>query len=598
VTSQLLHYVLAFAGGWCLGRQLGLGRVTAGWLALVYVYGWFPARICLEWAILGGAFQVWMLWLLVKYRQQGGRYLLGAMALLLGTHLLAGHYNLAFITLLAVGSLALIPGAWLRGQDDKVLAAHDALPRRITWLGLAILGGFLIGSVQLVPTWELKGLSQRAETGETFAPGYGHLPPLAITQLAAPWLWHGAEIDTDHALQVASWGTIPAATNKAEAYVYAGLLPFLLTLYGWLKLRQFDSLLRRKILLWTGVLIVSLLFATGWPIVWLQKVPGFAFFMGPGRYTVLSTLALAVISGLVLEDLLQGMNAVSKTLLLGVLALLTTADLWGASREYAWGSGSFFGRQVFYATLIDQPPTRLIPQSEIGSILDAEPGEPRLYGPGPNAPTLTGHSAIPVYLGIGPKAYVEIPLRFGFDNTASSEDVQDTVNQLAGLGVTHLLLEAPIREDLWPVELLFSGIDPFLNRIFGRSEPYFLYRLRPSRGRAWLIPDSAGQVTSVESRPNKVTIEVDVTEGAQVVLAELMYPGWTVEIDGQAASPNSSALLRETAISAGKHVITWSYRPLSVLLGTGFTVLGLLLACGLMIPWAKMTGRGAMAGRP
>lgn len=586
--NQLLHYVAAFAGTWMLGRTLGLSRSGAMLAAVVYVYGWFPARICLEWAIIGGAYQPWMLWMLVRFRHSGHSRYLSGMALLLGLHLLAGHYNLAFITLLLMTPLAFVPGL------GDVAVATDSFPtsRRTAgmWTLIAIMLGFVIAGVQLVPSWELKELSQRSETGESFAPGYGHLPPLAITQLVAPWLWHGPQIDADQALAAASAGTIPAITNKAEAWVYAGTMPILLVLYGWLKMGTFSTVERRRVVLWSSVAIVSLLFATGWPIVFLSWAPGFSFFMGPGRYTILTTLAIGIIAATVLDSLLTSTtlsspksNRASHFICVAVIAL-TVGDLWAASREYQFGAAPFFGRQVFYASLVNTPPIRFVGESSVKSVLDDEPFPPRIYAPGPNVATLTGHSAIPVYLGIGPKAYVEHPLRFDFlSTTLSDADIQIIVDALYELGVTHLLLEHPLEESRWPVEVVFVGHDPLINRVFGRQEPYWFYRLPAAPGRVRLKPANAGSVTRVVSEPQRTLIEVNLQDDAEATLVELAYPGWTVTIDGRQAVANPDAYQRSVRVPAGEHVLVWTYQPRSVWLGA------MLSACGLLgtgvLPW-------------
>ena len=54
--SQLLHYIATFAAAAWMLRVFGVGRVAALFGAGVYTYAWFPPRICLEWAVLGGPY--------------------------------------------------------------------------------------------------------------------------------------------------------------------------------------------------------------------------------------------------------------------------------------------------------------------------------------------------------------------------------------------------------------------------------------------------------------------------------------------------------------------------------------------------------------
>ncbi|NOX54459.1 MAG: hypothetical protein GXP27_08455, partial [Planctomycetes bacterium] len=52
--NHLLHYVLALFFVAAYTRIIGLGWAAALFASVVYVYGWFPPRSCVEWAIIGG----------------------------------------------------------------------------------------------------------------------------------------------------------------------------------------------------------------------------------------------------------------------------------------------------------------------------------------------------------------------------------------------------------------------------------------------------------------------------------------------------------------------------------------------------------------
>ncbi|MEZ6146623.1 MAG: hypothetical protein R3B91_14655 [Planctomycetaceae bacterium] len=99
---QIGHYVLAFVFTWLLMRRLDLSPLGAVLGAIVFVYGWFPPRICLEWAIIGGVYLPLSLWCVESFLQTSRRGWLLVMAMVMGVHLLAGHFNLAFITQLTV----------------------------------------------------------------------------------------------------------------------------------------------------------------------------------------------------------------------------------------------------------------------------------------------------------------------------------------------------------------------------------------------------------------------------------------------------------------------------------------------------------------
>ena len=70
--------------------------------ALVYTYGWFPSRICLEWAIIGGAWFPAALWCAESCIQTRlWRYGIW-LTVILALQMLAGHFTLAFVTQLLV----------------------------------------------------------------------------------------------------------------------------------------------------------------------------------------------------------------------------------------------------------------------------------------------------------------------------------------------------------------------------------------------------------------------------------------------------------------------------------------------------------------
>lgn len=69
-----------------------------------------------------------------------------------------------------------------------------------------------------------------------------------------------------------------------------------------------------------------------------------------------------------------------------------------------------------------------------------------------------------------------------------------------------------------------------------------------------------------------------------VVLADAWYPGWKVEVDGQPAEAlRAWGFLRAVRVSAGTHVIRWSYEPASFRLGFVLSALGLVGLLGALV---------------
>ncbi len=195
VANQLLHYVLAFLFTWLYARAIGLRPVPSALVALVYTYGWFPPRMCLEWAIIGGTWLPASLWAAESFLQSRHWRWLFVLTAALAMSMLAGHFNLAFITQLVL--LAYIPlRLWLTA--DRLPEATRAVRGRCAaGLFVAVGLGFLLAAVQLAPTWELRGRSQRSTAANT---GYGHLPVWYWSQAIMPWRWYRTDVDLDRIL--------------------------------------------------------------------------------------------------------------------------------------------------------------------------------------------------------------------------------------------------------------------------------------------------------------------------------------------------------------------------------------------------------------
>jgi hypothetical protein len=602
---HLLHYVMAFLFTWMYARRLGLGTLSALLAGVIFTYGWFPSRSCWEWAIVTGAYLPLALWCVESFLQSARwRYLI-ALSVAVGLQLLAGHYNLAFITQLVLVTYIPLrlwfadnrPAATVKRSTVKVAAA----------CGFSLLLGFAIAAVQLFPTWELKQQSQRAvaggpserETETGYDLGYGHLPPVYLTQLAMPWDWYplAATGELDGVLSRLKTGAIDSGTNQIEAHLYFGLIPLSLVLVGvafWLgQLRQRETQFiektgfpatgpsQRLLCLWALLGFAGIVYATGWLLPMTRHLPGFSFFGGPGRYGIIATLSAAVIAASVFDRVLM---ATQRQRL--VTACLVAAVFAGTIYDLHWA-----GSLVTNAYQVERPPIVARERSRISEILHKDSGPVRLFAPGENLPTLTGVAATPVYLGIGPAAYFDADLRMpslppGEDDGKTMRAAEGQIDWLQRAGVTHILSFKPLEPEDWPVELVYSGPDSMLSPAWGRSpyEPLLLYRLNGSRGRSAF----AGTASVVDYSANRVVIETNSESGGRLILTDLAYPGWNVLIDGQPAEEiTHERMYRAVDLPPGKHQVVWRYQPASAYWGgaIGFVALFLLAAIAHLRYW-------------
>lgn len=566
---QVLHYVLAFGFSVGLARALGFRVLPSVLVGLVFVYGWFPARLSWEWAILTGAWMPAAIWAVEKLMTTGKWRYGAGLAGVLALQMLAGHFNLAFITQVLVLAYA---GAriWCRPTTENT--APPSTTRQWAYRAgvvSASLGlGFGLAAMQLLPTWELKTLSQRSSVGTYYDPAYGHLPPWYWTQIVAPFVWYGTGADLNKALPPDS-----PPTNAVEAHLYFGLVPVLLMLYGLFAGVYWRD---RRWGFWGGMGLLALIYATGWLLPLTEPLPGFHFFRGVGRWGILTTLAAAVLSGAALNAWMSHRR--SRTLALvvaGLVLVVTMIDL------------RIVRGLVGDAIFVESPPIQARDESPLRRILNDSPEPVRLFSRGANLPTLLGVSSTPVYLGIGPDAYFDpqtiMPEPLPFDQSPTPEQI----DWLQRAGVTHVLSFSPLDQTVWPVEPLWSGYDPLLSRAWGRgpTEPLYLYKLNGSRGRvAWLSPEEHATSPVVqELSANRVLIKTQSDHAGTLVLTALMYPGWQVRVDGEPQEPQTiEGMYRGVVVPGGEHRIEWRYAPASQRWGYGLSGLAACLLLGTM----------------
>ncbi len=78
----------------------------------------------------------------------------------------------------------------------------------------------------------------------------------------------------------------------------------------------------------------------------------------------------------------------------------------------------------------------------------------------------------------------------------------------------------------------------------------------------------------------------------ELVLSEIVYPGWQVWIDGQPGKIETVArVLRGVALSQGNHQITFIYRPWPIYLGIALFLVGLSVIAGITFYSTLHTGQ-------
>jgi hypothetical protein len=88
------------------------------------------------------------------------------------------------------------------------------------------------------------------------------------------------------------------------------------------------------------------------------------------------------------------------------------------------------------------------------------------------------------------------------------------------------------------------------------------------------LEDRAAEVTLAQS--SRIDVKTESAVPALLVLSENHYPGWRASVDGQRAEIiRVNYNQRGVAVPAGKHFVTFVYRPISVLVGLGVSLITL-----------------------
>jgi hypothetical protein len=275
-----LHYLWAAVGTYLLARSLTGSRAGAVLAALTFAFGAFFAWHTPHLSPVSAL--SWLPWILVAYRQAVCRRSLlwtGLAAVAFGLMALAGHALTSVqIGYLLVGlTLLLTVKQWLSDRRGAVVTAL---------IGVTVLGaGAALSMVQLLPSWQLSGLTERANFTFEAATLSSYMPHWALT----------AFLPNFFALD----GPAPywAPGDPAETSLYAGLLPLFLGALGVMYAKPGDRRITGFLL--AGVLL-SLALAFG-SQTWLYHVvydllPGFDHVRRPGNFTVFVQFGLGLLA--------------------------------------------------------------------------------------------------------------------------------------------------------------------------------------------------------------------------------------------------------------------------------------------------------------
>jgi hypothetical protein len=486
--SLWVHFVALAAATYAYARVLGFSTSASALSALSFSLCGFQAVHTVHEPFYTLMPYVPLCLLLAhQYAATGRLAWLAALALAWGTQLTAGHFQIQMWT----AGLVLVTGSW------KVLAEH--LPRS-RWVGLAaaLVWGACVAWVQLRLTWELTWVA-RFDRPIQYLANYSfpisHWPAWAL-----PELYLGRQTPkSDH-----YWSDL--GTNPGEATAYVGVVPLILACVGLLAARRDRPLTPWR---WLAPLAFTLaVLPRWWPegFLLLAQVPGFGWFRAPARYTLLSSLALALLAGRGLDRSIAGSRFRAGLVLalgLGLASLLWSLSLarnpafqssqgaatlslrfatcglawvlglgtmitWRLGQMGAWGPlavataelcGLFFAGPVAWGWAVQLPA-----ESPVLERLLAEPDVGLVAGRLENLPVWAGLTAASPTFGIPapPPNYL-----LQTASTTPGEASPGEVRWLRRLGVSHGIWTDD--DQVRGTEVIAELDDPALSRLLGSS---------------------------------------------------------------------------------------------------------------------------------
>jgi hypothetical protein len=291
---RVFHICVAVLGAFALARVLGIGLAGAMVGGLAFGLGsfviaqqhhanllaaavWLP--VVLAFVELGLARQGWL-----------GHALLGVAALVLGLAALATHVQPLMLTGGLLTAYVLARQGWMatwlvrrRGFRGGLGPASLLLTDAVAMVAFIGAVGALIAAAQLVPLYELSQESWRAQ-GWSYQDAIEYsLPPINLVTLVFPFFFRSPDGG-----QWSLW-------QLWESVVYVGVVPLVLALVATLAVRRWAATF------FAVAALVSLVIALGGYAPFglyegLWHIPGMSLQRAPARFTLITTLSLAMLA--------------------------------------------------------------------------------------------------------------------------------------------------------------------------------------------------------------------------------------------------------------------------------------------------------------
>ena len=295
VVSLVAHTLWGGLGAFWAARRLNISSAGSALAAFSWsMCGFFLIHLAHQWGYTTGSWMPWAWGLAWCCFCSPGPFRSVApflLSLVLVLQVLPGHFQLAFMTqfgiLLTLSWVAIERGF---GRFVRAVPASSASPgfsmRGAKWVTLAVAGVFPLAAAQLWPTARLAGLTDSRDF--EYLSGFASTP-FHLVNFVAPGFFHRSPL-----WRPLMWD--PFHTSPEELLPYIGLVPLFLAGMALVRDWRRDAVVRPLAILFVVTLVLS--FGPYVPgFRYLIKLPGFSFFRAPARWTLATSLALALLAG-------------------------------------------------------------------------------------------------------------------------------------------------------------------------------------------------------------------------------------------------------------------------------------------------------------
>lgn len=309
--STWLHYVALVATTYLLGRSIGIASWGSALSAVAFTLCGFQAiHSSHEPFYLLMPYLPLALAIAERLLATGRTHWLALLSLVLGVQWTLGHFQIQMWT----SGLVVLLGLWHAAFD------RDKWKRAIVMLAAAMLG-IGLAAIQLGLSWQFAASVN--QTGRSVNElSFYSFPPPHWFELALPRPVRELRLGAEDPYWFAQ------GTTGFEAACYIGTIPLIFAIVGYCRRPA-----SRSALFWRLIAPVGFALATmprWWPEGYARilEVPGLGYFRVPARYTLLTSLGLALIAG-------EGFDRAITSIRFR-LGLLASLVFGGAAAIAAW----------------------------------------------------------------------------------------------------------------------------------------------------------------------------------------------------------------------------------------------------------------------